>query len=274
MLREQEISNNPRMVKSVVGIEAWPGAVDDNTSSVNVHLDLVFKEGRIGEELDLSVSFRLSIKKAVLRLRKLGDSKKMKIDRVSFQDAYVPNQEITNNIQKASSGKTDSSVAVGLNLGAYAKANNANKRERSKTVKTVSDKRDISHQRSYIGSGSYEWELDPILGPCLKGSVFDEKQRLFSIRCADSKYEESIIFEVECMEENLRIDDIKISDEYLEKYKDLKSFYDQNEIRRAVAICYLKEVILRRLGLNYEIKSNRFSKMLLADCVLEIPRNG
>ena len=82
-------ANRKRILADVVTVDVWHSPFDENKGTADLHVDVVFDEGRMGGENESQVRFRLSLKKAELVLL-LPPTEPIKIDKSTVARGTAP----------------------------------------------------------------------------------------------------------------------------------------------------------------------------------------
>ncbi len=264
-------NNRSRVLSEVVSLDAWHGPIESNSTSSSVSVEINFKEGRIGGgDEDFPFTFKLSLKRALLKLRLESP---LKIDRTSIArnipDAQVKHTELITARNQATAevkagGKINPALFTAALSGQVETSTEVSKQEEMSVVRTVPPILVSSEPRN---QNEYCWTLEPTYLPYLMGQPWDpvNDPRLLA------KYDYNKIGKIDpvieatltCAFEDIEIDDILPKDETLQKR--VSNFW-KGDTRMSAAKQHLKTVLQ-----NYDLEpgsmDNRFASLLVASVI-------
>jgi hypothetical protein len=261
-------SNSVRILSEVVAIDAWHKPIKVGKDAASVHVELTFKQGRIGgENTDFPFTFRICLKKAVLTVKVEHG---LDVERASVA-RNIPQASVEHTklrvardqaLTKLGAGikLTPSRVAAEISVNGQA-SSEQNNEEQLKLVQSLPQTL-VTYEPA--GRTEYRWSLVPVFDEELNGQPWHAiSEPRLSVRqeAQGSKIEPVISVELSCALEDLEITDIepkenpKLSDKIREFV-----FHDTN---KAAAIQHLK-LVLRDADLEPGQLDNRFSHLLIA----------
>ncbi|MEV5030910.1 hypothetical protein [Sphingobium sp. LMC3-1-1.1] len=270
--------NRIRVFSEVVAIDAWHQPIQVSDYSASVHVDVTFKQGRVGGNDDrFPFTFRLSLKKATLLVTVESP---LEVDRKSVA-RNVPEAQVEYSRIKlaresavarlaAGARLTPSHVSAHLNAAAELNGEHSDQVEKKLSLSTPPTM--VTYEP--VDRSNYRWTLSPVLEDELSGQPWDPVSNP-RLRMGSSKtlgrIEPIIKAEIFCALEDLEISDIKPKEKptISAKIHDFV-FGDEN---KAVAIQHLK-LLLRDADLDPGSLDNRFSDVLLASVIALEDRNA
>lgn len=272
------MDNRIRVFSEVVAIDAWHQPIKINDYTASVHVDITFKQGRIGGNDDrFPFTFRISLKRATLLV---SVERPLEVDRKSIS-RNIPEAQVEHSRIKMARDSAISKLAAGVRLtpshiAAHINASSSLKSEEyehsEKKITESMPQTLVTYEPS--DRSLYKWNLTPVYDDELSGQPWDpiDAPRLSlgypnKIETIDSV----IKAEIFCALEDIEISDIepKIKPTLADKVKDFV-FGDEN---RAVAIQHIK-LILADANLEPSNLDNRFSEVLLASVIAIEDKNA
>lgn len=256
-------NNIERSISEAVSVEAWHASFDEAEANVDVHVELVFGKARLGGTDSVPVKFSLQIRHAQLYIvLPKGDSlavEQKSVDRGELQEFQENVDETRSQSVKLSSSLMASlkGLVPGLSYEAETKESKNIGVTKKATVRTTR----AIHYKSY--DGNHTWKISPAVGEVLQGRVWEaaEEPRLKLIdkrtdqqKARDKKNDLSprIQVIVRCLREDLRIDDIEVTD--TERYPELTGLWKYPK-RLAAAESHIRDLLvansLHADGLQY-----------------------
>jgi hypothetical protein len=271
----QNFDNRKRAFADVVTIDAWHHAFDADTSSADLHADVVFGIARVGGEADSSVRFRLSVKRAEIVVV-VPEAEPVTVDRGSVsRDAPDLQGKLTEIVERSSQASVKGSASGGLSttglsgsvsLEGAAQANiSANQRlEISETVQFM------LVTQSKTADGHYRWSAEPRTTKALHGRPWDGAKQP-RLKLIDKRKDRSkgippaVRVEVRCRREDLIIEDLEVKDENLwGKIQSRAGFRN----RMAAAESYIRDRLSEE-GLDVKNIDDIFGQLTLANVTAE-----
>ncbi|WP_338828819.1 hypothetical protein [Bradyrhizobium sp. 27S5] len=267
----KNFDNRTRAFADVVTIDAWHQAFDEQTSSADLHADVVFGTARVGGELDSPIRFRLSVKRAEIVVV-IPEAEPVAVDRRSVsRDAPDLQGKMTEIIErsaqanvKGSGAATISSTVMAGSLsleGSAGASITANKR-----IEVSENIQFMLVTQSKTADGHYRWSVEPQRTKVLHGRPWDgtKEPRLGLI---DKRKDRSkgippaVRVEVRCRREDLLIEDLVMKDENLwGKVQSRAGFRN----RMAAAESYIRDRLSQE-GLEVRNIQDVFGQLTLAN---------
>lgn len=258
--------NRLRLLSDVVSLDAWHSPFQPYKNSIELRVEITFKEGRIGgDDADFPFTFKLSLKKATLIV---SLEEPLAIDRGSIarnipgaQIEYTKIRSVKDRL--TASLNAEGSISLAKFSAAFSTETRNNKEiedeQRLKIVETVPPILVSSEPRS---SNQYAWTLEPSYLPNLIGQPWDPiaAPRLLARYPPGKigKIPPGIRAEITCATEDLRIYDIVPKKDRL--------FPTTWNTRMAAAQQHLRHV-LHEMNLEPGKMDNRFSMLMLASAL-------
>ena len=270
--------NRIRVFSEVVAIDAWhqPIKIDDHTASV--HVDITFKQGRVGgNDERFPFTFRVSLRRATLLVT---IEEPLEVDRKSIS-RNVPEAQVEYSRIKLARETAIAKLAAGARLtpshvSAHLNASMGIDAEHSDQIqkKIVQSTPQTMVTYEPVDRLNYRWTLSPVFEDELGGQpwepILNPRLRLGTSK-PQGKIEPVIKAEISCALEDLEISDIepKGKPTFSDKVHDFV-FGDPN---RAVAIQHLK-LLLLDADLDPGSLDNRFSDVILASVIALEDKNA
>jgi hypothetical protein len=259
--------NNPRAFAETVSITAWRSAYKGAPAVADLHIDVVFGEGRIGSENDSPVWFRLSLKQAEVHV--VGDVAGVlsfpakDIARSPVETFKVVTKETSSTASEQSDQLKLGGPKPTGELGASTKRTNAKGKETSTEIQLTKMK--FQHRKTKDG---YAWTVSPALQGPLAGQPWDAASPRLKIK--DTAHSKRRLgdppepkIEVRCRREDLVISDIRF------KKRSAEAWATLSRGKRLAVEQYIKDELLR-LGFECGDLNDPFSQVVLADVVPEV----
>lgn len=212
--------NRKRALAEVVSVDAWHRGFSQKVEHVELHVDVVFKDGRIGGDKDSDVRFRLRLRRAEVvvivpqtepaRIDKASVSR----DAPSIKGTATQTRKIAKHASVAAKAKTRVSTDAGdaaLDLSGSAGATASS----DTVIKLVQTVQSMSVTQIQTADDDYAWLVEPTLGPTLAGRPWDAsaapRLKVLDTRQDRTKgIEPHVRVEVRCRREDLEITDITL----------------------------------------------------------------
>lgn len=264
------MNNQRRVLAEVLAIDAWHQPIRTNGGTSSVHVELSFRNGRIGgDDADFPFTFRIALKRALLTVKL---EPPLKLDRNSVARSIpVDVGEHTKTLSLLDEAKANvafngkispSSLHASMSGGGSVKAE-ASQQDQLRVVQSIP--RIIATPRP-MGLHEYAWELVPGHNETLEGQPWNpvEQPRLSvqSLKASNS-IEPVIKIFVSC-----DLQDIEITDLKLKKNGPLEIIKEAafNRVNIAVAVQHLK-LTLKDMSLEVGDLDDRFASLLVADII-------
>ncbi|WP_151343446.1 hypothetical protein [Rhizobium leguminosarum] len=272
--------NRVRAFADVVSVDAWHQSFDEGKQEVDLKVDVVFTEGRIGGERGSPVQFRLKLKRATLIVI-TPETEPVEVVRESIR--REENHLLT---EFSSEQVTKSDLAAGFDVNASANlaggikgalsVHTAGKHEISRTDKEkVVGKHHPMKALFRINNvnNTYSWIIDCDAAQFLEGRIWDANASpLMKLRDLRNDPQRGIApnvrVAVQCLREDLIITDIKLKDDPSLKDKILGN---DEKLKLKAAEAYIRTK-LTEIGLEVGDLSNDFAKLVLMDLVAKTER--
>lgn len=263
--------NRARLFAEVVSLDAWhqPFVVARNRSQV--HVEITFKEGRLGgDDADFPLTFTVKLKGSTLTVKL---EPPLEVDRKSVA-RNIPETQVQQSRIRAIRDSASASLKAGARLGPgifsgglqgdISAARNVSRDEEMRVVQTVPPILSIAEPH---GPNEYRWTLEPSYLESLLGQPWDPstQPRL------SAKYDVLKIGSIDpvisvylsCAEEDLDICDIVPKDLSLAARVDQLLYGDP---RLAAAKQHIRKV-LQKADLEPGRMDNRFASLALASVI-------
>jgi len=252
--------NNPRGFAETVSIEAWRTPFDQTTGVADLHVDVVFGEGRIGSH-KTPVHFRMRLTRAEVRLVRDGLSV-LRFKPETLARAPMLSSEKSSTVKTKTRGRLAGALeATAQRVGVSFKASGSAERTHEDKMTSTVVVGAMEFQHRVIEDG-YAFSITPTVGAVLKGQPWDPDLPRVSIRDSghprgrDEPPEPRV--EVRCRREDLVIEDIHFTDRE-------EGFFSRLDKAKQLAVeAYLRDQVLR-LGVDVGDMSHPFTEILLAD---------
>lgn len=252
--------NNPRAFGDAVSLDAWRTPFDGTTGEADLHVNVVFSEGRIGDAQG-PVRFRLEIIRAEVHvLRDAADILKIKSSSVATLRENGAERTVTQTLEAERQGTADITLAS----APTAHVGTSTKHVRKQEVVT----KDRGEMLSFLAMRTeqgYAFRISSEGSPLLRGSPWHASEKLLTIR--DSGHLRAkgeppeLRIELRCRREDLHITDIDFTETG-------RSFYDLSANKKLAIEQYIKSELLR-VGFAVADISDPFSEVILADVTPE-----
>jgi hypothetical protein len=270
----KNLENRKRIFADAVTVDAWHEPFGKKPK-VDLHVDVVFGEARLGGEADSPVRFRLRLKRAEVvvvvpetepaRVAKNSISRDAPTARVRVSKSTKRSSRVGADGHASGSVSTKSANAKG-GISAYGKLST----NTDNFVKVTRNSDAMEVTQSQTGEGHYRWIIVASGGEHLNGRPWDGK-KVPRLTLVDTRKERakgippSVRVEIHCKREDLIIEDIILKDETLwQKTTNRLGFNN----RRAAAESFIRERLIRE-GLEVKDMSEMYSNLALASVTAE-----
>ena len=207
-------SNLSKVFSDIVSVDAWRADFDDQ-GRANVHVDLSFLLGEIGAEDEFEITFRVALRRAVLKLV-VPPNEPLAIIQASVdrEPTLEGIKKILQESQTAQDTQADLSARFAKgSIAAEAKGRASVRAARSKsTTIEFSQKITEFRVRQFIdGAGNYCWEVTPHDAIFMNGKVWNpvKEPRLSIKQTSASKLPPVLEAHVLCRRSDIEIQDVK-----------------------------------------------------------------
>ncbi len=264
--------NRLRAFADVVSVDAWHQSFNSERREVDLKVDVVFSEGRVGGEASSPVQFRLRLRKAILMVI-TPETEPVDVVRESIrrehEDSFTEWSEET--VRKknlsASAGLELSLSKAGASGGAEVGLKGKN--EASSTLKEIRSGK-IQPMKTIFRydniENTYTWVIDCDSAEHLDGRAWDANTspllRLKDIRTDPGRgIAPSVRVGVKCLREDLIITDIRLKSDISMKEKILGN---EDKIKLKAAEAYIRTKLCE-VGLDVGDLGNDFARVILMD---------
>jgi hypothetical protein len=256
--------NNPRVFAETITLDTWRSAFDGERGEADLHIDVVFAEGgRVGGA-GSPVRFRLSLRRAEVRV--VQDSESIiEIKPSSVRRAPRPEpakaHSVTERKAKVEAGVEAEVSAKAANLSARGKADGSlmvtNTLEQTESVPPM----EVTHWKTENG---YGFKIEANRSKHLKGQPWEADKPMMAIRDTNPKRKRGeppeVRVEIHCLREDLVIEDVRFADSSYPSWARLGR-------RKQIAVeQYIKDE-LARAGLPCGDLSDPFTRIVMADAM-------
>lgn len=263
--------NRKRAFADVVTIDAWHKAFDDQTSTADLHADVVFGTARVGGEADSPVRFRLSVKRAEIVVI-IPDSEPVVVDRESVsRDEPEVQGKLTEVVEQSAQAHAKGSASASVSAAGF--SGSASLEGNAQTAISTSKRLELSENiqlmlvtQSKTADGHYRWLAEPRTSKVLQGRPWDATKNP-RLNLIDKRKDRSkgipptVRVELRCRREDLAIDDLVTKDENLwEKIQTRSGFKN----RIAAAESYIRDRLSKE-GLEVKNIEDIFGQVTLAN---------
>lgn len=254
--------NNPRVFAQTISLDAWRTEFDGRRGIADLHIDVVFDErGPIGG-LGSPVRFRLSLRRAEVRV--IHDNEQIiEILPDSVRRAELPSAaraSLTKKKEVLFGAEVDGGISPMLaKFSAKAKASGKISAQEiiKKTIHVPS--MEVIHWKTEDG---YSFKVRCIDGDRLKGQPWAARNPVMQLRDTNFRRKRGespeVRVEIHCLREDLIIEDIQFTDDEWKPWKKL------SRKKQAAAEQYLKDE-LSRAGFPCGDLNEPFAQLILAD---------
>lgn len=262
--------NLVRAVADVVSVEGWSDADGDTLS---IHADVSFRSAAVGGDAGDQVRFRLSLKRAEF-VSIVPPTEDVKILPATVaREKFRTSVELTTTRQSETARTSRFSLA-GLISATGSRATASGELGRTKAL---TESEVMSETQSSAGiavaqrigaDGAYRWEMVPTSGEILRGSGWDanDSPRFSVLRPENSKLSHCLKFQIRCLREDLKLDEIEIVGPTGEVHP---LFGPDERTKRAAAEAFIKTK-LAEAGLISGDLSNPYAEICLLETMVEI----
>ena len=257
-------NNRIRALSEVVSVDGWHAAFDKE-GKASVHVDLSFFKGLVGSEEEFAVTFRLALRRAVVRVV-VPDSEPLAVMQGSVD--REPTVEMIRKVISEStvgrSGRASIDAQLKDPFALNAAVSGELSGQRIKTYRTEgSEKISQFNIRQFKSpDGSYCWEISGQDGEALIGKVWNpvNQPRLSVKKKTDGPLEPSLRVSILCRRSDLLIEDVTPKKGSTAQTKFLLN-------RQAAAKAVIREKILKN-GLEHPTSDNDIIEIQIADCLI------
>ncbi len=252
------MDNRKKALAGVVSIEVWHAEFTKGRRTVNLHVDVTFKEGRIGAEAESPVTFRLNLMRAEI-VAIVPENEPCEIPRNSVdRDSGYPKQltvSTSEHERHTKQAKISKKPSVGK------------KHQETHGLRVSAKMSPLTITHSISEDGFHCWQVHDPIGETLRGKPWDaSRQPRLKIkdtrRDASRGIPPSVRVQVRC-----RREDMKITDITRKKDTPLKNMIHGN--RMAAAEAYIKEQLqLIEFDASGDIRLP-FTEIVVADVFAE-----
>lgn len=265
-----------RILGELVAIDAWHRSFSGTRDTVDLHVDVVFDEARLGGEPSSDVTFRLSLKRAEIIVR-VPETEPLKVIRSSVsRNSPAKTGKRYMNAAVKSTVAAGAAVSAGVQQGNVPTASGSLRATadkeivKSDTTEVVEDWVAIRVTQRRTQGGDYVWRVESGVEGPLDGRPWDPiaepRARLKDTRLGSTRsIEPCVIIEARCLREDIVISDIRLKDDSLwSKAKQVGG----HKNRLAVAEGYIRQKLSEQ-GLEVLDISDRHAPLILATLVAE-----
>ena len=255
--------NNPRVFAETIALDAWRSAFDGERGEADLHIDVVFSNGgRVGGE-GAPVRFRLSLKRAEVRVVKDNeDVIEVKSDSVMRADQPEPgrSRQLTEERTKLSGGIDGELSTTSTKLAV--KGGGSGDLQVTKTLEETGSvpAMEVTHWKTDSG---YGFKIASTKGN-LKGQPWAAKTPVMKIKDTNVRRKRGeppeVRVEIHCLREDMVIEGIEFTDSSFPIWKNLPH-------RKRIAVEQYIRDELARAGLPCGDLSDPFTRIILADAV-------
>lgn len=258
------MDNNPRVFAETVSVDAWRTPFSEGKAEADLHIDVVFSQGRIGgEEIGKSspVRFRMSLKRAEVHI--VRDTLKV----IDIPPSSIFRETLKSGIAEyAEESSSDTNLGLGGNAEIHSVSGHilANINASKQVTETYRESNNVSkmkvtHART---SDGYCFRIEPSRGDRLDGQPWSSevpRSKLVDTKFGRKRGEApEVTVEVRCRREDLIIEDINFKDSGITEYIKLP------RAKRVAVEQYIKSEI-ERIGLYCGDITDPFSVIVLGD---------
>ena len=258
-------SNTKKVFSEVVSVEAWH-ATFDKDGRAKVHVDLSFFEGLLGAENESAITFRVSLRRAVLKLVVPPN------EPLAVLQAPVDREPTLEGIRKImsesqsglqSAGKISAKLtgdSLGVAASGEAKISKATAtRTHTETTQGVST---FGIRQFTDANGCYCWEISPEMSDIMRGKVWDpvKQPRLTVKQTSSVKLPPVLEAHVLCRRGDIKIDKVEMKGKSA-----LQNKFTRNRIAAAQAA--IRDRILS-LGLDHPDADNDLVEVKIAEALI------
>lgn len=266
MANEYAGANNPRTFAQVASLDAWRSPYSGEKALADLHIDVVFGEGRLGGEVDSPVRFILGLKRAEVHINlDRGGILEIRSSSVARPDQVLGKIDTVTETRgtASASGKielTEKSAAMRVAAEGEASTETTRRFEQAEMVGTMS----VVPIRTQRG---YSFQIKSVNGETLTGQPWSSKNKRLEL--VDSKFDRKRgeppepTIEIHCRREDLLISKIQF------KKQKLFSWARLSRKKQVAVEQYIKDE-LTRLGLDCGNLAEPYAVVVLSDAVPEV----
>lgn len=256
-------NNDTKTFTEVVSLEGWHAAFDPD-GRATVHVDASFFSGLVGAEDDYDITFRVALKRAVLRLV-IPPTEPI----AAIQSSVAREQTAEGILKMISSTSLGGSASIGIDaslnpvpLKGGVSASTSASRTQSAISETEKAIAQFETRQFKDVAGNYCWEIRSRDGSRLDGKVWDpvKRPRLQISRRTETRIPPVMYAQVLCRRCDIEITDVKPKKGSIFQNKFLAN-------RLAAAKAVIKAKILGN-GLNHPEGENDLIEIQIAETVI------
>lgn len=211
-------NNSAKSLHEIVSVDAWH-AQFDSEKRASVHVDLSFSTGEMGTEEVSQVTFKLSIKKATLKIVIPATEGvavvQSSVDREPTLEGVrkvIEESKITNSGSAAIDARLK--MPIGVTASGEVKASRSGSNARATSTEFTSQISEFEVRQIVDAARNYGWEIKTSSGGALVGKVWDpvKRPRLSIKKLSESRLEPGFQIQVVCRKCDLMIDDVKFKE--------------------------------------------------------------
>ena len=257
-------NNISKSLSEVVSIDAWHASFDSD-GRASVHVDLSFLIGEMGSEESSEVTFKLSLRRAVLKII-IPTTEGLAViqSSVDREQTLEGVRKIIEESQVSKSGSIGFNaqlrVPAGVSADGKVQATKASARATSTEFTSPVSGFDI---KQIVDSARNDgWEIRSTSGGALSGKVWDpvKRPRLSVKKVVESKLESSFRVSVQCRKGDLIIEGIKL--------KSGIPFFSSSQINRMAAAKAFIRLKLIEDGLQTYANDEDVVEILIAESTI------
>lgn len=209
-------NNSTKSLHEIVSVDAWH-AQFDNEKRASVHVDLSFSTGEMGSEDASQITFKLSLRRAIVKLV-IPSTEGVAVIQTSVD--REPTLEGVRKVIEESKITTSGAAAInarlraalGVSASGSIQASKERSNARSTSTEFTSHISEFEVRQIVDAARNYGWEIKNTAGGALIGKVWDpvRRPRLSIKKTSDSRLEPGFQVRVLCRISDLMIEDIKI----------------------------------------------------------------
>lgn len=272
----KNLHNSRRILANVVSIDAWHDEFNQDIDKVDLHVDVVFDEARVGGEVESPVEFRLRIKRAELVVV-VPETEPISVDRHSVsRDGTAVEMKRSQTIKKGKAG--NASAKLDVNMGARGLSGSVKGKVEADAHITSDEKIELNETVMSIRATQlktddrhYCWKMEPVSKEALSGrpwnAIEQPRMKLVDLRKGgSSNIEPCVQIEIRCLKEDLDIYDIKLKDEK-QNSRFLRG--TGRKLKEAAAVAYIRDCLVSE-GLEVGNLDSNFGNLTIASVVANV----
>ena len=262
-------NNHTRALNEVLSIDAWH-AIDDHEGVRALHIDVSFREARIGEEQESKVRFLLGIRRAEISFI-IPPNEEIRVLQNSVAREALEVGTLQSQTENLSTGSLEAGAGVQVtatpSVDAHLKTSTTLSTSNKRTAMLSRDISDINWRQFKDSQGNYCWEVSAFGSNHMVGKPWSvqSEPRLKFRTSADSKIAPVARVRAQCRREDMMIDKIELKNPT--RTESLASRFSKNKIAAAEAVI---KYLLGQESLEHNNISEKFSSVLLAETTVDI----